>query len=237
MALQQSKSTPVILLVHDQEVTRSILQCAGVDISPCQIGIKSLLACQRPKDNLRPVRQTRRSRSRSPRRDFQDDVEHKSPIGGNRSDHSRHGYVDQAYGNREAGSYAPIYVIDVQSMYRRLMQTDGRGKDPPGKDVASTARELLLPDSPAGWCAGNECGILIDIWLSMAEGPPIDEQRALRQAAAQATNVQLPASTSNVVLPAEDSDDDRDPNNAIFNATGPSGDPYEDLEDDDDDDD
>jgi hypothetical protein len=42
-ALQESKSSPVILLVHDQEVTRSVLQCAGVDTSHCNFGIRDLL--------------------------------------------------------------------------------------------------------------------------------------------------------------------------------------------------
>lgn len=100
-------------------------------------------------------RHGRRSRSRSPSRHPQTDAEHK-PL-------SRGNYIDprgskDARGSQRLRSYAPIYVIDVQSMYRRLMQTDGRGKDPPGKDVASTARELLLPGSTNGWCAGNECG-------------------------------------------------------------------------------
>ena len=122
-------------------------------------------------------------------------------------------------------------LAQLASFCYLIVQRDGAlatnaGESPSIGSLIEMVRLHLLPHR-----------ILIDIWLSMAEGPPIDEQRALRQAAAQATNVQLPASTSNVVLPAEDSDDDRDPNNAIFNATGPSGDPYEDLEDDDDDDD
>jgi len=44
--LQELKSRPIILLVHDQELTRSVLQCAGVDISQCQIGIQNLLHYQ-----------------------------------------------------------------------------------------------------------------------------------------------------------------------------------------------
>lgn len=83
-------------------------------------------------------------------------MEHKSPIRANQTDYSHRDYVNHE--SQHGRLYPPIYVIDVQSMYRRLMQTDGRGKDPPGKDVASTARELLLPDSADGWCAGNECG-------------------------------------------------------------------------------
>lgn len=42
-ALQESKSTPTILLIHDQEVTKSVLDCAGVDLSCCQMGILNLL--------------------------------------------------------------------------------------------------------------------------------------------------------------------------------------------------
>jgi hypothetical protein len=47
-ALQESRSAPIILFVHDQDVTKSVLRCAGVDLSPCQIGIQSLLYYQIP---------------------------------------------------------------------------------------------------------------------------------------------------------------------------------------------
>lgn len=43
MTLQESKTAPIVLLVHDQEVTKSVLQCAGVDVSHCQVGIQGLL--------------------------------------------------------------------------------------------------------------------------------------------------------------------------------------------------
>lgn len=74
---------------------------------------------------------------------------------------------------------------------------------------------------------------MIDIWRLLAEGPPIDDQRALRQAAAQVANA--PVGTSDVVPPCEDSDEDAiDPYHARHVASGSSGDPYADLEDDDD---
>jgi len=74
---------------------------------------------------------------------------------------------DYAYSRRSAGLYAPVYVIDVQSMYRRLIQTDGRGKNPPGKDVASTARELSLSENTTGRCGGNECGCVTLLWKNI----------------------------------------------------------------------
>lgn len=43
VTLQESKTTPVILLVHDEELTKSVLRCARVDLSQCKIGIKNLL--------------------------------------------------------------------------------------------------------------------------------------------------------------------------------------------------
>lgn len=76
---------------------------------------------------------------------------------------------------------------------------------------------------------------MIDIWRSLAEGPPIDEQRTLRQTTVQLENTQLTTSKGDVVLTLEDSDDEgRDPYKSGPVAFGPSGDPYEDLEDDDD---
>lgn len=73
---------------------------------------------------------------------------------------------------------------------------------------------------------------MIDIWRSLAEGPPIDEQRALRQAAVQVTNNRPTASKADNVLSRKDSDDELNVTNPV--TFGSSRDPYEDLEDDDD---
>jgi len=75
---------------------------------------------------------------------------------------------------------------------------------------------------------------LIDIWRSLAEGPPIDEQRALRQAAVQVTDNQPTASKADIVLPQEDSDGEGYSNGISPVMFQSSRDPYEDLEDDDD---
>ena len=93
--------------------------------------------------------------------------------------------------------------------------------------------KMIVPEV-VPWCILYH-STLFDIWQSMAEGPPIDEQRALRQAAAQTANTQLPADTSPVGPPPDDSDDDRDPSLGINMVSGPSDDPYADLEDDEDD--
>jgi hypothetical protein len=78
--------------------------------------------------------------------------------------------------------------------------------------------------------------MLVDIWRSLADGPPIDEQRTIRQAAAQIPNMQPAASSSGSgAVTSRDSDDEVDPNNANSIPFGlSSGDPYDDLEDDDD---
>lgn len=56
----------------------------------------------------------------------------------------------------------------------------------------------------------------------------------MRQAAAQSANLQPTANKSDDVVLPENSDEDRDPYDAQPVPLGPSGDPYEDLEDDDD---
>lgn len=79
---------------------------------------------------------------------------------------------------------------------------------------------------------------LIDIWRSFVQGPPIDEQKTLRQVAKQANSAQTTSGASLEALPApEESDEDRDPNDMVYipipgNAIGMSGNPYDDMEDD-----
>ena len=72
--------------------------------------------------------------------------------------------------------------------------------------------------------------MLIEIWRSLAEGPPIDEQRALRRPENKTSPNQPKAGTSRAA--ADDSDSDRDPYDTVPAQYGPSDDPYADLEDD-----
>lgn len=71
--------------------------------------------------------------------------------------------------------------------------------------------------------------MLIDIWQSLAEGLPIDEQRNLRRAENRDLD-QVEAEPFSAV--PDNEDEDRDPYDVVHTHSGPSGDPYADLEDD-----
>lgn len=73
-----------------------------------------------------------------------------------------------------------VHIIDVQEMFvvmstinqRKLIET-----------TRTIAKQLNLEHiDPNGWCAGNEAVHLLDIFKLMADGPSIDEQRAVHDA-------------------------------------------------------
>ncbi|KAJ6470818.1 hypothetical protein C8R47DRAFT_1200384 [Mycena vitilis] len=66
--------------------------------------------------------------------------------------------------------YAPIYVVDVKALFTALL-----GIQPAGESVPEICKHLELY-KPTGWCAGNECWMLVDVFRRMAAGRNIDEQ-------------------------------------------------------------
>ncbi|KZP31614.1 hypothetical protein FIBSPDRAFT_925830 [Athelia psychrophila] len=257
---------PVVLLVHGAQVTHAVLQACGVNMDACVVGIRELLLQgplvpihqderifgqqededfkkYRVADTRRSVtldygeedvkyrRPRERSRSRSPKRESRT-LSPRRPSPPRRHLNS----VPQNGSRRLPGN---VYIVDVQELYQRLTQTDGSSS----RRVSDTARALGITGTNAGWCAGNECRTMFDIWTAMASGPPIDEQRAARLEPA-------PLVLSAVVEDApkaeqdDEDDDERDPNDVIANhpsvdagvGGGMSGDPYANIEDDDDDD-
>ncbi|KAJ7018257.1 hypothetical protein C8F04DRAFT_1328459 [Mycena alexandri] len=66
--------------------------------------------------------------------------------------------------------YAPMYVVDVQALFVALLREGDTSKS-----VPSICKRLGLY-RPKGWCAGNECWMMVDVFRAMASGKSIDDQ-------------------------------------------------------------
>jgi len=209
LSMALSGKYPVVLLVHDEARTLTTLRALGIDTSEWVSGIASLLY-----EGAREPVQTmhRSSRSRSP---------------GRRSE-----LADRVERNRRPAG-ATVYVVDVRSLYLALRQiapatdnvpTNSRGLgvqlNPP-KDKPSAVTPKVIADSDRWWCAGTESLLLGKMWYSMARGPNIDDQRALRSSsalmidAAESSLASVSTEPAAVGLTAEDSDDEVDPNDIL----------------------
>jgi hypothetical protein len=85
------------------------------------------------------------------------------------------------------------------------------------KTVVDIGHRFGLTDV-VGWCAGNEAGLLIDIWKSMVAGLPIDDQREMRSGSrtevvkGEREAQQSSSDVDAVPRPSMDSDNEEDPN-------------------------
>ncbi|TFK38439.1 hypothetical protein BDQ12DRAFT_683668 [Crucibulum laeve] len=215
---------PLILLVHEAETTLNVLKDFGIDISRWKLGIKDLAGpYQHPSythnssrsygNDYNQRRNRPRSRSRSPRR-YEGHSSRRASYSSRRSPHLTYSEDHRP----RAQTYAPVYVVDVKLLYRRLMQTDDFAET-----TVNIARALDIADEP-GWCAGNEAPLLIDIWRSMISGLSIDEQRALRypQPDEPLTSKSSPASHGADGNDDDDDDDEVDPNSLAVNVESSS---------------
>jgi hypothetical protein len=101
-------------------------------------------------------RRRSRSRSRSPSRPYNRSSNGSYPSASS----SRYDYRSRrsppqsreprGIGKRGPEAFAPVYVVDVQQLYRKLMQTDDGSES-----VASISQQLGLANEQ-GYCAGNE---------------------------------------------------------------------------------
>ncbi|KAJ7741998.1 hypothetical protein DFH07DRAFT_50688 [Mycena maculata] len=126
---------PVVLVVHDWEKAKNLLEFLGVDVSRWKwnTGLKDLV---RP-GHIQPRRQA----PHDPRPQPRDWRRSASP---HQHDRSR----------RESpppSRYAPVYVVDIQAMFCQVFLTDYMSKS-----VPDICRRLRLFNEK-GWCAGNEC--------------------------------------------------------------------------------
>ncbi|KAJ7198554.1 hypothetical protein GGX14DRAFT_700060 [Mycena pura] len=141
---------PAILLVHDEQLARNVLLSLGVDVSQWDPSLKNLL--RHAQNDLRRRREDPRGRSASPR------------------PHDRSARRNSPPPRR---LYAPVYVVDVQSMFTTLFGTSDRSQS-----VPAIAKHLgILPAEDKGWCAGNEVWLVPKIFCAMAHGSSIDEQK------------------------------------------------------------
>ncbi|KAJ7083490.1 hypothetical protein C8R44DRAFT_992040 [Mycena epipterygia] len=149
----QPAAHPVLLLVHDAETAMAVLKSLAVDVSLWEFGIKNLLRLlDNPPQNTppRPPQRAGTSRARS-----------QSPT-------PRPRLPREPEARRR---YAPMYVVDLKSLFVAVLKTQTYSES-----VPAICRRLAL-FQPKGWCAGNDCWMLVEVFRRMAAGGAIDEQR------------------------------------------------------------
>lgn len=215
-------NVPLVVLVHDEEMVRGVLARSGIDVG----SFTSVAALfQRGQPQTLPRR--RSSRSPSPRRlntgasrssrDYErrwkyepnDDVKPFSVKQEGQSSSSSVRIKEDGKKLGSSGQDAAIplpagCIVNVQNMVRTLMRVAQTGPS-----VQATAQRMNIPANPRLPCAGNECHLLLNMWISMIEGRAIDEQWLDRLA----HPIQPPSPT---IDPVEVGDDeDIDPNDYI----------------------
>ncbi|KAI6144380.1 hypothetical protein BKA82DRAFT_4177387 [Pisolithus tinctorius] len=173
---------PLIVLCHDEEMTRSILGRAGIDIDSFESGLSGLLPLNPTGDKMQ-----RHSRSCSPQR---------GPGSAYRQDYSP---SVMAHSNTPTA-----YVVDIQKMFYALMES----KSP---ETPPETAKLLRIQTDTRTCGGDDSLLQLRMWKSMAEGAAIDEQRSHR-AESEAPCAELLPGPAPKQEARNDNHDDEDPN-------------------------
>ncbi|KAG1744996.1 uncharacterized protein EDB91DRAFT_1122053 [Suillus paluster] len=179
---------PLVVLVHEEEMVRGVLARSGIDVGSFT-SVAALLQRGQPQKISRRMS----SRSRSPRRlntgasrssrDYErrwkyEPDDHVEPFSVKQEDgqltsvHIKQDDKNPTSSKQDGVIPLPAAcIVNVQTMVRALMRTDQTGPS-----VQATAQRLNIPANPRLPCAGNESRLLLNMWISMAEGRPIDEQ-------------------------------------------------------------
>lgn len=214
-------NVPLVVLVHDEEMVRGVLARSGIDV-----GSFTPVAALFQRGQPQKLLHRRSSRSPSPRRlntgpshssrDYErrwkheprDDVKPFSVKQEGRSSSSVYIKEDgKKLGPSQQNATIPLpagCIVNVQNMVRTLMRVAQTGPS-----VQATAQRMNIQANPRLPCAGNECHLLLNMWISMIEGRPIDEQWMDRLA----HPIQPPSPTIEPVQLG--TDEDIDPNDYI----------------------
>jgi hypothetical protein len=219
-------NVPLVILVHDEEMVRGVLARSGIDV-----GSFTSVTALFQRGQSQKLSRRRSSRSPSPRRgpshssrDYErrskyepdDDVKTFSvKQEGQSSSPVRIKEDDKKLGSSQQDVAIPLpagCIVNVQQMVRTLMRVAQTGPS-----VQATAQRMNIPANPRLPCAGNECHLLLNMWVSMIEGRAIDEQWMDRLA----HPIQPPSPT---IDPVEvGADEDIDPNDYIPPSTSNTG--------------
>ncbi|KAI6001785.1 hypothetical protein EDD15DRAFT_2227499 [Pisolithus albus] len=192
----QKSGMPLIVLCHDEEMTRGILERAGIDVASYESGLSSLLPFCPAEDKI-----GYRSRSRSPQRGA------RRSTSAYRGDHSRSTEIQnrgvQPNSHRSAVEYPAAYVVDMQELVSALMESNAPNTTP------ETAR-LLRIQTDTRTCGGDDSLLQLRMWKSMAEGAAIDEQRSRRTLSEPPCAELLPGPAPKKETQNDDDDDPND---------------------------
>lgn len=216
-------NVPLVVLVHDEEMVRGVLARSGIDV-----GSFTSVAALFQRGQPQKLSRRRSSRSPSPRRlhtgashssrDYErrwkygpdDNVKHFSVKQEGQSSSSSSVHIKEdgkKLGSSQQDGTIPLpagCIVNVQNMVRTLMRVTQTGPS-----VQATAQRMNIPANPRLPCAGNECHLLLNMWISMIEGRAIDEQWTDRLA----HPIQPPSPTTDPVEVGPD--EDVDPNDYI----------------------
>ncbi|TFK54676.1 hypothetical protein OE88DRAFT_1653108 [Heliocybe sulcata] len=177
-----------ILLVYDWPKTLSILHYLSVNCDHWRDdGLRSLLLPDNPNPDYRPP--PRHHNPRDPR--------------------SRQRSLSPSPSTRLRSPPPPprrssVHIVDISALCRLLSITF--------PSVTEAARRLGVDVKPNEMCAANDTELLVRMWMSMSQGPAIDEQTQRRSALNLQALQQGTRNTAPAVEPANE-DDDIDPNN------------------------
>lgn len=212
---------PLVVLVHEEEMVRGVLARSGIDVGSFA-SVGALLQRGRPQKLSR-----RTSRSPSPRRsntgashssrDYErrwkyEPDDNAKPFSVKQEGQSSSSSVPIKEDGKKSGSsqqdgaipLPPACIVNVETMVKTLMRVAQTGPS-----VQVTAQRMNIPANPRLPCAGNECHLLLNMWMSMIEGRAIDEQWMDRLA----HPLQPPSPT---IAPVGDgAEEDADPNDYI----------------------
>ncbi|KAJ7032728.1 hypothetical protein C8F04DRAFT_1106341 [Mycena alexandri] len=169
---------PLVLLVHDKANALAVLTSLGVDVSRWDSELKNLIRVQQTAEPRRDSRDPRRpyhdsrGSGRDFRRSYGGDSRRRSASPGPHDPSRRK--VSPPPPPPPPRQFAPVYIVDVQSMFRTML-----GTHDDSESVPAIIERLMLRDvPPKGFCAGNECWMLVETFRRMAAGRPIDDQKA-----------------------------------------------------------
>ncbi|PFH49636.1 hypothetical protein AMATHDRAFT_194582 [Amanita thiersii Skay4041] len=208
--INDKRTGPVVLLVHDEQITRNALRnLLGVDVSLWETGIKGLLGypskvkreaspagrygvkrengsyssdprVKREDDEYSRRANRPRSRSRSPKRGIKPDSD--GPSTSSRHERRLSSPSRSRWGSGSSGSSGSAHP-PVYVIDVKLLYSKMMQSDYGGESVVRMAQRFRQRDEGKdGWCAGNEAVMLLQLWHMMISGLPIDDQRLAHMA-------------------------------------------------------
>ncbi|KAJ6590019.1 hypothetical protein DFH09DRAFT_220747 [Mycena vulgaris] len=160
---------PVVLLIHNKQTTMDVLTSFGIDMSKWEFELRNLLRPEVCSSFSSRVGIDEEHQPIAPRRQAPNDPRRLPSDSRGRSASPRP--HDRSRRESPPRRYAPVYMVDVQAMFVSVV-----GASHDSGSVPNICRRMALFNKE-GWCAGNECWMLADVFLKMTQRSAVDDQR------------------------------------------------------------